>query len=223
MTPNRTAAIALIAGTAAGLTTMALHPTGKDLVENAASGGHNVLNTAVHGLAIVGQGLILAGALAVSTRLRARRDLAAGAYVFYSLATMAIVIAAGASGFIAPSVVQGYARGLEAERQAMIGALNYTGLINQAFARIAVICTAVALVLWSSAILAGRELSRALGWFGVSAGALLGLGIISGHLSLGIHGFGFVVLVQGVFLVWIAAQLWSADDGASVSQREGSA
>ena len=160
----------------------------------------------------MGQGLVLAGALAISARLRSRRDLAAGAYVFYVLAAVAIIIAAGASGFLAPSVVHGYARANDAQRQAMIGALHFTGLINQAFARISVICIAVALLFWSWAILAGRELSHALGWFGLAAGTVLAVGIGSGHLSLDIHGFGFVVLVQGVFLVWAAAQLWQSDD-----------
>jgi hypothetical protein len=211
MTTNRSAAIALIAGTAAGLTTMALHPTGHDVIANATSGGHNVLNTAVHGLAVIGQGLVLAGALALVERLRARRDLAIAGYVFFALAAVAIIIAAGASGFLAPSVVGGLKDASDAERQAIEGALHYTGLLNQAFARIAVICIAVALLLWSSAIIAGRELARALGGFGLVAGAVLAVGIVSGHLSLGIHGFGFVVLLQGIFFVWSAQQLWVTD------------
>ena len=177
-------------------------------MENARAGGHNVLNTAVHGLAVIGQGLVLAGALGIVSRLRARRDLALGGYVFFALAAVAIIIAAGASGFIAPSVVHGLDQASDAERQAMEGALHYTGMINQAFARIGVICIAFALLSWSWAVLSGRELSRALGWFGLAAGIVLASGIASGHLSLGIHGFGFVVLVQGVFLVWSAVQLW---------------
>ena len=32
----------------------------------------------------------------------------------------------------------------------------------------------------------------------------------SGHLTLDIHGFGAVVLGQGVWMAWVAAQLWRA-------------
>src|SRR5687768_3345602 len=80
MTTDRTAALALVAGSLAGLVTMVLHPTGRDVVHGASVGGANVLNAAVHGLAIGAQPLVLAGALAIVLRLRARRDLAVGAY-----------------------------------------------------------------------------------------------------------------------------------------------
>src|SRR5919202_509491 len=115
--------------------------------------------------------------------------------------TAAVALVAGAaSGLVGPSVVRGLAGADEAERAVMMDGLHYTGLLNQAFAKIFVMFSGVAILLWSAAMLAGRELARALAVYGLVLGALLVLGILTGHLRLGIHGFGFVVLGESVWL-----------------------
>jgi hypothetical protein len=95
----------------------------------------------------------------------------------------------------------------------MLSALRYTGLLNRTFATIYVMLSGVAILLWSGAMLAGRELTRALGVYGLLLGVVLLLGITTGHLRLDIHGFGLVVLGEGVWMAWAAAQLWRAADG----------
>src|SRR5712671_3294624 len=102
MSNDRTAAIAIFAGIVCGLFTMALHPTGRDVVHNASAGTSNALVMAVHALALIGQPLLLAGTLQLTLRLR--RDLAVGGYAFFALASVAVVVAVVASGFISPSV-----------------------------------------------------------------------------------------------------------------------
>ena len=211
MSSNRTAAIALVAGSVAGLVTMALHPTGRDVVHGAATVGSNALVAAVHVLALLGQGAVLAGALGVVNALRRRRDLAVAGYVFFALAAVAVIIAAAASGFLAPSVLHGYAEADEAGRQRMIELMHYTGLVNQTFAKLNVLFVAVALMLWSAATYAGRELTRGLGVYGLILSVALLAGIGSGVLRLDIHGFGLVVLGEGIWLVWAARQLWAAE------------
>lgn len=204
MTYNRSAAFALVAGSLAGLVTMALHPTGSDVVHNASAGGSNVLATGVHALALVAQPLLLAGLLAVTHRLRARRDLAVGAYVFFAFAAVAIMIAGVSSGFVSPAVLRGIDSADEASRAAMMNAMHYTGQLNQAFARVSVMLTAVALLLWGLAMLLGRELSRGLAIFGLVLGVAMAAGVGSGRLQLDIHGFGAVVLGQAVWMIWAA-------------------
>jgi hypothetical protein len=208
MHTDRTAALALVAGSVAGLVTMLLHPTGHDVVRNATAGGTNALNTGVHALALLAQPLVLGGALALVLRLRARRDLAIGAYVFFAMASVAVIIAAAASGFIAPAVVRRIGEADAAARAGMMGALGYTGMLNQAFARIHVMFSSVAILLWSIVMLAGRELSRALATFGIVLGAALLAGVLTGALRLDIHGFGLVVLGQGAWFGWVAWHLW---------------
>ena len=204
----RSAALALVAGCLAGLATMVLHPTGHDVVRNASAGASNALNVAVHALALVAQPLLLAGTLALTLALRTRRDLAVGGYVFYAVAAVAVMVAAVASGFIAPATVRGLGEADAARRAGMLGALGYTGLVNQAFATVHVLLAGVAFLLWSWAVLAGGELPRGLGVYGIVLGLLHVAGIASGRLRLDIHGFGLVVLGQGVWLVWAAAALW---------------
>src|SRR5437764_13659541 len=102
MSNNRFAALALTLGTCAGFATMALHPTGRDVMQHASASESNALASTVHILALLGQGLLLTGALALPRLLRARPGFASGGYVFYALAAVAVILAAVASGRIAP-------------------------------------------------------------------------------------------------------------------------
>lgn len=205
---NRSAALAIWAGTAAGLATMALHPTGREVVHNATEGGGNILVSSVHLLAILGQALVLAGAVAIAARLRARVDLAVGGYVFFALGAFTIIVAAAASGLIAPSTVRGIGELEAAERGMMLNDLHYTGLINQSFARISVVFTAVALLIWCAAILRTRAFTRGIAIYGIALATLLLIGAGSGYLRLNIHGYGLVVLGTGLWQVLVANALW---------------
>jgi hypothetical protein len=208
MSTDRSAAIALIAGSLAGLVIMALHPTGGEVSREAAGGGPMTLVQAVHWLGIIAQPLLLAGTVALTMRLRARRAAAVGGVVFFAVASLAVVIAAAASGLISPGVLRGMHGEGSSGMAAGENALHYTWLINQAFARVYVVLAAIAIALWSWAVIGGREMPRALGLYGLSLGAVLLAGIASGHLTLGIHGFGLVVLGQSVWLIWGAIVLW---------------
>lgn len=213
MHTNRSAALALIAGSLAGLVVMALHPTGGDVVREASSGGSNTMVAAVHWVAILAQALVLAGALALTVRLRARRDLAIGAYTFFAVATVAVIVAGIASGILGPSALRNLDVADEQRRAMALNDLHYTALINQAFASVHIVLSGIAILLWSGAMLIGRELSRPLAVYGLVLGALLVAGIATGHLTPDIHGFGAVVLGEGIWLTWVAVRLWRAEAG----------
>ncbi|HSJ65875.1 MAG TPA: hypothetical protein VK922_18480 [Gemmatimonadaceae bacterium] len=209
MTTDRSAALALVAGSLAGLLVMALHPTGGEVSREAAAGGSMFLVQAVHWLAILAQPVLLAGTLALTLRLRARFAIAVGAFIFFAVAGVVVLIAAAASGLVSPGVLRGmHDAGDAGAAMTVQNFLHYTFLLNQAFARIYVVLGAVAIALWSWAILGGRELPRALAVFGLLLGTALLAGLASGHLTLGIHGFGLVILGQSVWLIWAAAALW---------------
>jgi hypothetical protein len=200
----------MIVGSAAGLVTMVLHPSGHDVVSNAASGASNMLNRSVHLLAIVAQPLVLAGSLGLTARLSARRDLAFGGFAFYVIASFAVVIAALASGFVSPAVISGLDTADEARRAMMMSELRYTGILNQAFAKIYVVLAGVAILLWSTAMLIGRELSRSLGFYGVLLGITLVMLMALNALRLDIHGFGLVAILVGAWFVWASVRLLKA-------------
>jgi hypothetical protein len=205
---NRLSAVALIAGSMAGLTTMALHPNGRDVVQNALDGGTNTLANAIHALALVAQPLLLAGTLHLTLTLRVRREVAVLGYMFFAMASIAAMIAAMASGFIAPTVAS-YLGEADVAKQAMLmNVFRYTGVLNQAFAAMYVLFMGMALLLWSGAMLAGRDFSRGLAVFGLVLGALLFAGMLGGKLVLDVHGFGLVVLGEAVWMTWAAARMW---------------
>jgi hypothetical protein len=186
---------------------MGLHPTGPDVIADAAGGGRNTLVTGVHALALAAQPLMLLGTLGLTLRLAAQRELAASAYACYALATFAIVIAAVASGFIAPSVLSHYAGATGPARDAMAGAFHYTGIINRAFARVSVGFVALAILLWSAAMLRGGELARGVALYGLALGTVLLVALLAGRLSLDVHGFGAVVLGQAIWMTWTGVLL----------------
>lgn len=208
MHPDRSAALAIVTGTLAGFATMLLHPTGQDVVREASAGRSNALVAGVHWLAIVVQPLILAGTLALTLRLRARRDLSIAGFAFFTVGTVTVIFAAIMSGLVAPAVVRGLGDADEAGRALRLAQLRQAGIMNHAFAAVYVVCAGIGIALWSAAMLAGREMARGLALFGLVLGAALPLGIFSGRLGVGIHGFSAVVLVVGVWLVWAAVLLW---------------
>ena len=74
--------------------------------------------------------------------------------------------------------------------------LLYTGLWNQGFAKVYLVASCAAIVLWSVAILRGASMPRGAAIAGlVLAGAIL-LAFFAGHLGLDVHGFGIMTLAQ---------------------------
>jgi len=201
MTTNARAGLAIIIGSVAGLATMAMHPTGHDVIASAAAGDGNLLNVGAHSLAIAGEALLLAAMLAVTARLSSARDLAVTAYVTWALATFCIIVAAVASGFIASAVAADAAELEGAARDLLMNSYHYTGEVNQAFAKVGVSLSGVAIILWSVAMIR-TGFSRALGWYGISFAALVLAGLGTGHLRLDIHGFGAVMIGQSVWMIW---------------------
>lgn len=207
MTTDQKASIALILGPLAGLVTMALHPTGHEIAASIAGGGAGGLNTFAHSLALFGQSLILMGTLRLTLRFSTHRDLAVAGYICFAMASVAILLATVASGFIATGLLQSEAEREGPSRDAISSALHYTSLINQSFAKVYVAFSSAAIVIWSLAMARGREFSRGLAVYGIVSGIAFLAGILSGLLPLDIHGFGSVVLGQAVWLIWAAMVL----------------
>jgi hypothetical protein len=130
-----------------------------------------------------------------------RRDLAVLGYAFYVLGAIGAMIAAVASGLIAPEAAQLVTTG-------GMSPLRYTRLINQSFALIYAVLTAVALVVWSAALLIGRDGYGRLAIYGLVVGPLLLIVVVGGLLPLNVHGFGVVVGAQGIWCLSVASLLW---------------
>jgi len=201
MTDGRSGGLALILGTAALVVVMALHPTGQQMA-TAGSGfaALALLNVLVHSLAILALPVLFFGALAW-TRI-AQTRLSTVALVLYGFALVAGMGAALMSGFVAPDALRQLARATTPQSQELWRALaRYSGVLNQAFARVLVVGAAAAIVCWSASI------KGWLRWYAIvsSAAAIVLAG--SGMLRLDVHGFGAVMILQGIWFVVVGTRM----------------
>jgi hypothetical protein len=201
MNDDRLGGVALIAGTVAGLVTMSLHPTGHDLAAPGQFASAALRNAAAHGLAIASLPVSFLGALALSRRLASPSRLATAALVIYGFALAAVQNAAVVSGFVAPRLVKGMidATGPAGDGWEML--LDYNYWLNQAFARVYVVASFTAIFLWSLAIVRTRALGAVVGVYGLVMAPVAILAVVAGHVRLGVHGFGLIMIVQGLWLV----------------------
>src|SRR5262249_53107952 len=97
---DRAAGLALILGSIAGLITMALHPTGHDVLNSPNSALFMRLSIAVHALALLASPTMFLGALGLSRRLSLSSLRVLTALAFYVFAQVTVVSAAVMSGFV---------------------------------------------------------------------------------------------------------------------------
>lgn len=214
MNHQQSGGAAWIAGSVLMLVTMSLHPSGHDLASVATFGHGAFLARATHGLALLSLPLSFLGALALMRRLGTPASTLG--LIFFGHALAAVMLAAIASGLVAPEL---FAARLASEGPTSDGfglLLHYNGELNQACAKVYVLGSALALFLWSLAILRTRAFAAALGWSGVLLALASVLALLSGHLRLDVHGFGAVVLGQAAWMISAGVGLWRrAGEGQS--------
>jgi hypothetical protein len=194
----------LIAGAAAGVVVMALHPTAHGLMDSDAGAHLARLNVMVHSLALAATPMVFLGLLGLRRRLGSS-DLATAALVAYGWGCVAVMSAAVASGFVAPGVI---ARIVAADGSKIPDAfLMYTGLLNRGFAKVWVVATWTGVLLFAATILRSGRLARAAGVVGVVVSAVVLLLFFVGHLTLDLHGFGIMTFAQSVWLISIGILL----------------
>ncbi|MBZ5508513.1 MAG: hypothetical protein LAO78_23900 [Acidobacteriia bacterium] len=217
MADNRMSGMALIAGMAGSIITMAFHPTGHDLVTPEHSASMMQLNVVVHSLALVCIPILFMGALGLTQRLASPNRLALAGLVLFGFAEVAVMIAAVASGLVAPGLFHHMAAdpGMADIWRAV---LTLNGHLNQAFAQVYVVASSAAIVLWSAAILRSGTFSRPLGLYGCILGPLTVIAVLSGHIRLNVHGFGLVILGQALWLITAGVLLCKEEPAQSASK-----
>lgn len=205
--PSRAHGWSLIGGTLAGFVTMAMHPSGAQLLADFDRVAPR--NAVAHGLSILAIPFLLVGFRAVDARLREAStrwwlDIAGALYL---VASLAVLIAAVASGFMAQAAARGILDAGPESVERWTTILRGTSVLNQAFATVYVVFLALAVGAWSVAILRGRAFPRWLGGFGlVVSAALLGI-LIASRAHLDVHTFGLMVLIQGVWIGGLGVKL----------------
>ena len=201
----------LITGAMASLLVMSLHPTAHGLMNAESAERLARLNVLVHGLALVSVPVLFLGLLGFSRRL-GPTSLTAAALVAYGFGCAAVMSAAVASGFVATEVIKLLITADSSSRELYHGLLRYTGLLNQGFAKVHLVATSAAILLWSAAILKTRRASRGAG----VAGIVIGVGILaaffSGLLRLDVHGFGIMIFAQSCWLIWVGILMFRGEE-----------
>jgi hypothetical protein len=201
---DRPAGFALIGGTAAGLLTMAFHPTGHALLGDFDRVAR--INQTVHALAIAGTILTTYGLLRLTRLIESRRAVTDAAMVFYAFGAVAVMFAAITSGFIGTDLAaQILAAGGDAQTR-YEPVRDFSWALNQSTTRVFVVTASVGIALWSVAMLNEPAFGRAIGLTGILIGAGAVIATIAG-MPMDIHGFGAIVLGHGIWLIWTATKL----------------
>jgi hypothetical protein len=206
MTDDTKGGIALIAGSMAGILTMGLHPTARDLFAPDQLAPMTLLLISVHALAIASLPVLFLGALALSRRLASSDRLALTALVVYGFALAAVMVAAVVDGFVVPNLVREMMSATPPASEEWRIALYYNGFLNQSFARVFLVASSTSIVLWSASILRSRTLARGVAIYGLLVGPAVVIAVVSG-LRLDPHGAGLLILGQSLWFIIVGTQL----------------
>jgi hypothetical protein len=207
MTDTRLGGAAMIAAAIAGIIIMAVHPTSHNLLAPGKFAMVAALGEAVHIVAIISTPVAFLGALALARHLDSPNRLAMSALAFYGFALVAILSAATLSGLVAIPILQKLVEEPQAAAQ-WKGFAEYSGIMNQGFARIYTVLVSMAIALWSVQIVRSRMLARAAGIYGLVIAPVIFVAVGSGHVHLDVHGFGAVVLLQAIWFIAVSAALY---------------
>lgn len=207
MKDNRLGGIALIIGAVSGMITMSLHPVaGAHPITPEQFEKLTMLMIGVHVLAIAGIPFSFLGALALTRRLDSPGRIAVTGLVIYGLGLVAVMIAPAMSGLVGTEIIRKMiAHGAGSEQWRTL--MDYNFLINQAFAKIFVVASCSAIALWSFMIVKNRALSIAIGIYGLLLGPVLVIAMMTGGLSLDVHGFGLIIFAQAIWLIVVGILL----------------
>ena len=205
----RTAGAIIVAASLLALLMMAHHPSGstRDMavfVEQVARVG--ALNRVVHGALIALLAALLFGFAEFSRVFGAGRRLVRAALVAYAIGTAADIGAATINGFAVGRVAAHYAGADTAALEQLRALLHLGWAMNQSLADLGEVARAIAIVLWSLAILRTRT-QLLLGASGVLVGGAIALALLGGWLTLDVHGMLLAVVCASAWNVALGVQL----------------
>jgi hypothetical protein len=206
MTIERTGALALILGTVAMIGVMALHPSG--VPHSADASRVLLLGIVVHGVAIAVAPILSFGMFALSRSIGFAKPAAALAFFFYLFGAVMVTLAATMSGLVAPRLIQTLATATGAEKELLHGLLRLEWYLNQSFATLHVALFSAAIALYALTWPDRGVLAAAIQIAGVMIGVGVFAWLVSGTLTLNVHGMGAVVVAQGAWFVLAAIGLW---------------
>ncbi len=192
-TNDRVTGAILAVGSLASMLVMAHHPSDPHQM---------VLGQAVHGAMITIVGVMALGLVQFARRLGLDRLTVLAGLIAYGIAVFGDIGAATINGFVVTNLVAH-----KVDDHAMY-ALVWEA--SQALARLGVVATGVAFLLWSIALVTRSDrVGRALGGFGILAGLVPMILLATGVLSMNLHGAIPIYAGQALWMVLVGLYLWS--------------
>jgi hypothetical protein len=208
MKDNQMGGIALILGSMGFILTMSFHPSGHDFFE--AGNQLNALITRtiiVHLPAAVSLPILFLGALALSRSLASPDRLSIIAIVAYGFAVFSAMSNVVVDGFVAPSLLGKLVAATPPASDMWHVLSTYNGYLNEVYAKIFVMASSAAIVLWSIAILRNRRLGVGAGIYGVVLGPAIVILLASGQLMLAAHWFRLIIFAQVAWFIIVGVRL----------------
>jgi len=216
MTNDRLTGLVLIAGSAGIIVTLSLHPSGRELFDPAKFESAARTLIAVHSLALCSMPVWFMGAWGLSRSVSSAdgrgEQLGFAGMVMYGFAAAAMMVAVVFDGLVTPGLAGHIVDTIGKADQATIAqgwkiAFNFNGLIDQAFMRVFIVASSVAIVLWSLAVARSRAMAHGLAIFGCLLGVATVIALVSGQMERSPHIFGMVLIGQAIWFVAIGVQL----------------
>jgi hypothetical protein len=207
-------AIALIVGLAGMVVTMLIHPSGPDIHSAGEGSLHAIqVNIFTHSLAIASIPVSFFGFLGLSRILGIEQPRIQAALISYGFSGIAGMCAAVCSGFGASGLAkQIITNESESSRQILDMMLHYNGYMNQGFAKVMVVASSIAVVLWSLSFLKMSGFARIIGILGILIGMVSLAAFFVGFLKLDVYGFGLFIFAQSLWIALISWWLISSKD-----------
>jgi hypothetical protein len=193
---------------------MAFHPTAHDLLAQAdqIARRNEMIAVATHSLALVSFPTLFFGFLGLSRRLGWDRPLVSAALVSYGVGAVAVMCAVVFSGLVGPILTRQMLEADQSTKQLLHLVFSYNGQLNQAFAKVFVVASSLAVILWSIALLSSGRFALIIGFIGCILGLISLAAFLSGHLRLDVHGFGLFVFGQSVWTILLGVFLCRSGD-----------
>jgi hypothetical protein len=204
------AGLAIALGSLLSVVFMAYHPTIQaadpaEFVEAMAQEAR--LDGIVHAALIVLMGILLYGFSCLATRLGTSIFTVRAGLVAYAMGTGAMVAAALIDGFLIPDFVRRY-QGRPADAlEIMRHMLTLCSLAIGVCARMGVIATSLAVMLWSLSLIRRPGVLRVVGTLGCIVGALPVAALLLGYLPMNKHGVLAFVLGQTAWSLALGVQM----------------
>lgn len=210
--PDGTVAGIVIA-VSAGLAVVAMshHPSARVVHDPAAAiaalNGIAGVDRIVHGAMIALMGALLFGFVVFSMRRGFDKQTVLAGLTAYAVGTGALIGAALINGFLVPGIAEQYAAASPDGTTFALRILSICWLANQVLAKFGVVALTLAIVAWSSGLIAASGMLRVTGIVGLAAAALSAGVLVFGGGALTVSTFSVVVVGQAVWYFAVAALL----------------